>query len=168
MTDEPEIAKASQREPCHEKCRRLLHRPALQAPGQKHGVNIGEARKPCCTKMLARFFLGMERRCPNSTTTQREGTKPPTAAAQRRCSSPAPLPPFPYSWAAWFTDLLVFVGSRQRWVAALARGRARGVCVRFAPSSAAFSPEPRPSSTSPLRGWTRSAMVGVVWAIALV
>ncbi|RNC48637.1 hypothetical protein TcCL_NonESM01489, partial [Trypanosoma cruzi] len=94
---------------------------------------------------------------PKSTTTQREGTKPPTAAAQRRCSSPVPLPPFPYSRAAWFTDLLVFVGSR-----------ARGACVRFAPSTAAFSPEPRPSSTSPPRGWTRSAMVGVVRAIALV
>ncbi|RNC53698.1 dTDP-glucose 4,6-dehydratase [Trypanosoma cruzi] len=168
MTDEPEIAKASQREPCHETCRRLLHRPALQAPGQKHGVNIGEARMPCCTKMLARFFIGMGRRFPNSTTTRRGGTKPPTAAAQRRCSWPVPLPPFPCLWAAWFTDLLVFVCSRQRRVAALARGRARGVCVRFAPSTAAFSPEPRLSSTSPLRGWTRSAIVGVVRAIALV
>nr|AAN78338.1 TcC31.15 [Trypanosoma cruzi] len=130
MTDEPEIAKASQREPCHETCRRLLHRPALQAPGQKHGVNIGEARMPCCTKMLARFFIGMGRRFPNSTTTRRGGTKPPTAAAQRRCSWPVPLPPFPCLWAAWFTDLLVFVCSRQRRVAALARGPGpRRVCA---------------------------------------
>ncbi|KAF8296413.1 hypothetical protein TcBrA4_0067780 [Trypanosoma cruzi] len=34
MTDEPEIAKASQREPCHEKCRRLLHRRLCRRLGK--------------------------------------------------------------------------------------------------------------------------------------